>query len=73
MIYRIPLPKNVQLFSDTGQTTSNGFLPRRYGLCLNLDEIKDRVQIETTKNKQLSWKFKMHLNEVKKECYLGDS
>lgn len=73
MILWIFLPKNDQLFSETGQTPQSIFLPGMYGLWLNLDEIKDRVQNETTKNKQLSWKFKMNLAEVKKECYLGDS
>lgn len=72
MIDRIFLPKNAQVFSETGQTTANSFLPGKYGFCLNLDEIKDRVKLETTKSQQLSWKFKMNLAEVKKECYLGD-
>lgn len=46
-------------------------LPRRYGFCLNLDVIKDRVQIETIMNKWLSWNFKINLAEVKgKEYYL---
>lgn len=46
-------------------------LPQRYGFCLNLDVIKDRVQIETITNKWLSWNFKINLAEVKgKEYYL---
>lgn len=65
MIFRIFLPKNAQLSSETGQTTSNSFIPVRYGMCLNLDEIEARVQIEITENKQLSWKLKMNLCEVK--------
>jgi len=73
MIYRIFLLKNDQLFPDTGQITSNSFLQGRFGLWLNWDWIKDRVQTEITENKQLPWKFKMGLTEVKMECYLRDS
>lgn len=71
MIYRIFLSKNAQLSSETRQTTSNSFISVRYGMCLNLDDIEARVQIEITKNKQLSWKLKMNLCDVKKGMLSG--
>lgn len=55
------MPKFFCDWADFKQLSS-----REGGFHLNLDEINDRVQTETVKYKQLSWKFKINLSEVKK-------
>lgn len=63
------MPKFFCDWADFKQLSS-----REGGFHLNLDEINDRVQTETVKYKQLSWKFKINLSEVKKKkYYLEDS